>query len=150
ACLPRPGWGLAAALVFVGFPALAFAVFSRGSALLGVKYLLPLYPFLCVLIGRTATLAPRAALVLAALAALEALWIHPHELMYYTRAAGGPERGRAISVVGDDWGQGVRATGRWAAEHAQAIAAAGGLWYEPYTAGDKAAFGLEDARPLHG
>ena len=36
---------------------------------------------------------PRAATLLAVVAVLESIWIHPHELMYYNAAAGGPRGG---------------------------------------------------------
>lgn len=145
-----PGWSLLRGAALAGFPLLLLFVFSTSNALLGVKYVLPVFPFLALLGARVATVFPRAALALAAVALLESLWIHPHELMYYNLPAGGPSGGPAITVVGDDWGQGVRALGRFHAEHEAEIEAMGGLTYEPYTAGDLAAFGLGDAKPARG
>jgi len=144
------GWTLMRGLVFVGVPALLMYVFSSGNALLGVKYVLPILPFLALLGARVAVVLPRTAVVLALVAAAESLWIHPHELMYYNAAAGGPSGGPAITVVGDDWGQGVRELGRFYHEHAEQIEAAGGLYYDPYTAGDLRAFGLENTRAVQG
>jgi hypothetical protein len=143
-------FGLVGLLALVGIPAALFGLFSAGKALLGVRYLLPLFPFLALLGGRAFARAPRIALVLLALAAVESLRIHPDELMYYNAAAGGPFGGPAISVVGDDWGQDVRAVGRFYAEHAPEIDAAGGLVYRPYTMADPAAFGLAGVRPPEG
>ncbi|TAJ11774.1 MAG: phospholipid carrier-dependent glycosyltransferase [Planctomycetota bacterium] len=143
-------WTLLRALALVGTPLLLFLVFSRGSALLGVRYVLPIFPFLCVLAARSALYFPRAALALALVAAAEGVWVHPHELMYYNAAAGGPERGPRISVVGDDWGQEVRELGRVVAKNRAWIEQAGGLYYDPYSVADLAAFGLEGSKPLHG
>jgi 4-amino-4-deoxy-L-arabinose transferase-like glycosyltransferase len=147
---PRGSWRMLDVATCVLFPAAMFAAFSLGSALLGIKYLLPVYPFAALAIARLAASFPRAGLALAGAAVLESAWIHPHELMYYNLAAGGPARGPAISVVGDDWGQGVRAVGRWAAANEDALAQTGGLVYSPYSVGVKSAFGLDGARPMSG
>ena len=64
----------------------------------------------------------------------------------YNLAAGGPTGGPEISVVGDDWGQDLRALGAYYAEHADKIEAVGGLHYDPYTAGDLAAFGIRTSQ----
>ncbi len=144
------GWTVLRAAALVGFPVFAFLAFSNGKALLGVRYLLPLYPFLCLAVGCAAVRFPRAALALAAVAALEAIWIHPHQLMYYNVLAGGPSGGPAITCVGDDWGQDARAAGRFLARYRDEIDAAGGLVYRPYTMADPAALGLQDCRPHTG
>ena len=60
------------------------------------------------------------------------------------------ERGPSLSVMGDDWGQGLRAFGRFAARHRSAIEEAGGLYFEPYHEGDPGAFGLSGTRPVVG
>jgi 4-amino-4-deoxy-L-arabinose transferase-like glycosyltransferase len=138
---------LAACLVF---PAACFWLFSSGNALMGVRYVLPVFPFLALLAARAAEVLPRTALALTAVAAAESLWIHPHELMYFNAAIGGPRHGPELTVVGDDWGQDVRAVGRFLERNADALAAAGGLVYEPYTVGDPAAFGLESTRVPRG
>jgi 4-amino-4-deoxy-L-arabinose transferase-like glycosyltransferase len=142
--------GLVGVLALVGVPAALFLVFSTGKALLGVRYLLPLYPFLALLGGRAFAAAPRVALALLAVAAAESLWIHPHELMYYNAAAGGPRGGPAITVVGDDWGQDALAVGRFLERYRDEIDAAGGLVYRPYTMADPSALGLAAAKPHTG
>jgi hypothetical protein len=148
----RPGphrtWLRTAAAI--GAPAALFYVFATGNALMGVRYVLAVVPFLAVLGGALALRFPRGALALAGVAALMGNWIHPHQLMYYGVLAGGPEGGPRITVVGDDWGQGLRAMGRFAQRHAASLEAAGGLHYEPYHEGDPAAFGLADVRPVRG
>ena len=125
-------------------------VFSMGKTLMGVRYVLPALPFLALIGGALALRLPRAAPALAAAAALLGNWLHPHQLMFYGALAGGPERGPRITVMGDDWGQGLRAFGRFALRHREAIEAAGGLHFEPYHEGDPGAFGLTGARPVVG
>ena len=51
-------------------------------------------------------------------------------------------------MVGDDWGQGLRAFGRFVERHRAALDGAGGLHYEPYHEGDPAAFGLGGLPPV--
>jgi 4-amino-4-deoxy-L-arabinose transferase-like glycosyltransferase len=143
-----PGWLRGAAAL--GTPLALLLVFSLGKTLMGVRYVLPALPFLALAGGALALRFPRGAPALAALAAVCGNWLHPHQLMFYGALAGGPARGPGITVVGDDWGQGLRAFGRFAARHAAVIEAAGGLHYEPYHEGDPTAFDLERARPVAG
>lgn len=147
---PRRSWGVLRLAVLLGAPVGLFLLFSKGNALMGVKYVLPLYPFLCLFGARCFESFPRVTVGLTALSSVLALSSHPHELMYYNALAGGWREGPALTVVGDDWGQGVRALGRWAREHADELEAAGGLHAIPYTAADTAAFGLERAVPIDG
>ena len=146
----RRGWTPLVALALVGVPAFLFVSFSLGKALLGVRYLLPLYPFLALLGARVFAALPRTAWALFALSVVEFLGIHPHELMYYNLPAGGSAGGPRITVVGDDWGQGVRTVGRFYGRYRDEIDAAGGLVYRPYSMADPAAFGLEGLRPHAG
>jgi hypothetical protein len=134
----------------LGAPALLLVVFSMGKTLMGVRYVLPALPFLALAGGALALRLPRAAPALAAVAALSGNWVHPHQLMFYGALAGGPDRGPAKSVMGDDWGQGLRAFGRFVERHRQAIENAGGLHFEPYHEGDPGAFGLSGTRPVVG
>lgn len=150
ALLPGRNWGLVRALCFAGIPVGLFLVFSKGSALMGVRYVLPIFPFLALLAGRVSVRFPGTALTLVLVASAIGLRYHPHHLMHYSIAAGGSAEGPEITVVGDDWGQGVRAVGRFYARHREAIDAAGGLHYTPYSIGDARAYGLEDAIPVHG
>jgi dolichyl-phosphate-mannose-protein mannosyltransferase len=92
---------------------------SIGSAYnIGIRHMLPVYPFLALcgaaVFARAAAGAPerrRVGLAAAALAVLpllsagELLRIHPHELSYFNPLAGGPEGGRRIlSDSNVDWG----------------------------------------------
>ncbi|MBI3077147.1 MAG: glycosyltransferase family 39 protein [Deltaproteobacteria bacterium] len=82
---------------------------------LGLRYLLPVYPFLCVLAGGVWSLRPSgprrwlgAAAVMALLVwhASEAVRIAPDYLAYFNQIAGGPERG--VEYLDDsnvDWGE---------------------------------------------
>lgn len=148
----RPGrqrtWLRSAAMV--GTPVLLLAVFMRSNLLMGVRYILAVLPFLAVIGGALALRFPRGALGLAAAAALLGNWIHPHQLMFYGALAGGPARGPAITVMGDDWGQGLREMGRFVTLHAPEIEAAGGLYYEPHHPADRTVFGLQEAQSVRG
>ncbi len=142
----RRRWTFLHLFAYVGIPAALFYMFSTSNALMGVRYVLPVFPFLAILAARAELLLPRLGLLLAIAAAAESLWIHPHQLMYYNLAVGGPKGGPEITVVGDDWGQDVRQLGRYYQEHAEEIETAGGLLYNPYTKADLESFGLEASR----
>ncbi|MFT7667910.1 MAG: 4-amino-4-deoxy-L-arabinose transferase-like glycosyltransferase [Planctomycetota bacterium] len=147
------GWSALRLVAFVGFPMLLFYTFSVSKMLMGVRYVLPVIPFMALIGASFAKVKPRLTLGLASLSALLAVAAHPHELMYYNLAAGGSdlrEGGPRISIVGDDWGQGVRAMGRYYEANKQEIEALGGLHYTPYTAAGPIAFGLAGVKPVQG
>lgn len=83
----------------------------------GIRYLMPMLPFVCVGIGALASSArprpapPRAArlaFALAALVAVESLRALPYPLAFFNAAAGGPGRGdRIVNDSNVDWGQGL-------------------------------------------
>ncbi len=97
----------------LAFPALLFTVMSLGSTQNGIRYILPLFPFAMLWLGRalprvSAAFGPRwRALLfgLVGLGALESLSVHPHHLMFFNEWAGGPEGGPRYLIHGDDWGQ---------------------------------------------
>lgn len=82
---------------------------------IGYRYLLPMLPFLYLLIGQLAqpayvpTKRWRWVIITAVfLFALESLWIHPHYLAYFNQLAGGSANGWQIAVDSNlDWGQDV-------------------------------------------
>jgi len=150
AFVPRGRWRWLSTALFLGLPVGLFAIFSASKLLLGIKYVLPLLPFGALLAGRTAVRFPRLAVLLAALAALEGLAFHPHQLMYSNLFVGGPRGGARISVVGDDWGQDVRALGDFYRRYRGPIDRTGGLYFEPHAGGDIGAFGLGGVHPLAG
>ncbi len=105
--------------VFLGL----FVVFNNLGTIL--RYVLPIYPFAFVLIGRLATEAfakPR--LACAAGGALS-LWylagtlsIHPHYLAYFNELAGGPANGyRLLAESNLDWGQDLKGLERYMDEN---------------------------------
>jgi len=111
--------------------------FSANLKNIGLRYILPVYPFLCILagIGAMALTAagakapapkrsPGAAampwflwVVLAAQAGAAA-WIHPDYLTFFNLAVGGPSRGMDVLLDSNlDWGQDLKGLGRYIAEH---------------------------------
>jgi len=103
--------------LYVAFPAaLYFAAMVATRVNIGVRYLLPVYPFVFLLCGRVATLGGAAgrrsiacvALVLGllSLTAASSIRVAPHFLAHFNFTAGGPMRG--AQILGDsnlDWGQ---------------------------------------------
>src|SRR5215467_7324106 len=103
--------------VFVYF---TFAVLSRMN--IGLRHILPIYPFLFVLIGGTVaqlwqsgTRIKRAAVVLLG---LWYLWssasVYPHYLTFFNEIAGGPKNGHRVLVDSNlDWGQDLPGLKQW-------------------------------------
>ena len=89
----------------------------------GVRRILPAIPFLLLFAGHAALAARsrgRVAVLVALVAwcAAEAAWIHPHQLSYLNRAAGGPDRGPYLLDESNiDWGQDLPALAAWQREH---------------------------------
>ena len=95
--------------------AVVFLATSLYAINIGVRHLLPVYPFLIVLAGKVATIRfSRPALLNVPLAAL-VLWqvgaataVHPYYLSYFNELAGGPDNGyKALIDSNLDWGQGL-------------------------------------------
>src|SRR5215472_10225983 len=98
----------------------ALAVLSRMN--IGLRHILPIYPFLFVLIGGTVvqlwqsgTRIKRAAVVLLG---LWYLWssasVYPHYLTFFNEIAGGPKNGHRVLVDSNlDWGQDLPGLKRW-------------------------------------
>ena len=98
---------------------LAIGVYLAGFAYLssisiGIRYILPIYPFLCVLggAGIAALVSSRKVLFFGAGVSLlvwqaaAALFIYPHYLAYFNEAVGGPANGYQYLVDSYlDWGQ---------------------------------------------
>jgi hypothetical protein len=101
---------------FVLLPIAVYLAFCLTSHVnLGLRYLLPVYPFLFVMAARIAGLAHRnrawAALtvVLAAWYAVGTLRVHPYALAYFNELAGGPRNGyRHLVDSSLDWGQDLK------------------------------------------
>jgi hypothetical protein len=128
--------------LFLLVPMAAYFVVSMFSALnLGYRHLLPLLPFMYLLIGGVASKPVRewvwhyfvspsegqkgvssapviSVLMLLLSLVLIDLWIHPHYLSYFNLAAGGPANGNRIAIDSNiDWGQDLLRLQRWIEDH---------------------------------
>ncbi len=101
------------AVIFLG----AFMLLNQKN--IGIRHLLPLYPFLLLWLSRLAEgralrgVVPWGAWLLVAALVVRAIVIHPDYLVHFNRLVGGPEGGLKLSVVGEDWGQDVSALGNF-------------------------------------
>jgi hypothetical protein len=121
---PPSRWDLALDAALLAFPGLLFLAMSLGRTQIGIRYLLPAFPFVMLWAGRgvadlrrafgRAGLGAAAACLLAG--TVESLSVHPHHLMFFNVWAGGPQGGPRYFVVGDDWGQDQRRLGEWMRE----------------------------------
>ena len=114
--------------LFLLIPILTYFAISLTSALnIGYRHLLPILPFLYLLIaGGAAWLSTRltqprlrqlALPILLALFILPALSIHPHYLSYFNALAGGPANGHNIAIDSNiDWGQDLLRLQDWLAQ----------------------------------
>jgi hypothetical protein len=125
----RVGWrsmvGWTAACLVI--PPAAYLISAMASNLnLGLRHVLPVYPFLYLGIGLAAgeawrrfpRLARYAGAVLALLLAVETLLAFPNYIPFFNLAAGG-ERG-GIRLLGDsnlDWGQDLKLLAQWQQDH---------------------------------
>ncbi len=120
--------------VFLLIPPIFYFLFSITSGLnIGYRHLLPMLPFLLVLISGLAEgrrqkaenenssfiLHPSSFLWLGiAILICTTLWIHPHYLSYFNVLAGGPNGGRDILVDSNvDWGQDLLRLRQWQVEN---------------------------------
>ncbi len=106
-------------------PAVLLAVAAVRGLNVGLRHILPAYPF--VHAGAGAALAwlwrrgrrPRALSVAAGVACVAAaLWVYPHYLAYFNRPSGGPINGYRLLVDSNlDWGQDLPTLASWQAEN---------------------------------
>ena len=105
---PAARRGLREEAFWIAPAALLIALMSAMTGLdLGVRYLLPAFPFLFLGIARLAvTSRPVVPAILLGALAVSTLRVHPHELSYFNEMAGGPSRGgRHLLDSNLDWGQ---------------------------------------------
>jgi Dolichyl-phosphate-mannose-protein mannosyltransferase len=119
-------------LALLAVPVFVLAVMSVLTNInLGLRYVLPIFPFLYIAAGK---LAPWAAtfstdrgrvgalgiITLAMVLTVTATaWNHPHYLAYFNVASGGPDRGAEHLIDSNlDWGQDLVGLRRWLASHA--------------------------------
>ena len=95
---------------------LIFLALTQARTNIGLRHILPIYPFLFVLASRLATirlrrawLAPLLISTAVFVTALSSLRIVPHQLAYFNEFVGGPEQGyRYLSDSNLDWGQDLK------------------------------------------
>lgn len=94
-----------------------FLAMTQAKTNIGLRHILPVYPFLFVLASRMATFRfrrPSLALLLIGIplawTAVSSLCIAPHQLAYFNESVGGPEKGYLyLSDSNLDWGQDLKA-----------------------------------------
>ena len=105
-----------AAIFLLAPAAILVAAAMQGRINIGLRHILPVYPFLFVVASRLATLRFRTpwrraialGLPLAA-TALSSLHVAPHQLAYFNELVGGPGNGyRYLSDSNIDWGQDLK------------------------------------------
>jgi hypothetical protein len=103
--------------LFLLLPVVVFlALMVPAKINIGVRYLVPLYPFLILLASRLATvsfsrrwLAPALLGAAAVLAAVSSLRVLPHDMAYFNELVGGPDKGdRYLADTNIDWGQDLK------------------------------------------
>ena len=95
---------------------LIFLAMTQAKTNIGLRHILPIYPFLFVLASRLATIRLRRAWLAPLLigipvlfTAISSLRIAPHQLAYFNESVGGPEQGyRYLSDSNLDWGQDLK------------------------------------------
>ena len=121
---PLISWGDEFAVLALPVGVLAAMSFLTDICL-GLRYILPIFPFVFVATGKIAPwiigLGQRSrrfatGLVVAALGSnvLAVALIHPHYLAYFNQVSGGPDHGSEHLIDSNlDWGQDLLALGRW-------------------------------------
>jgi len=96
-------------------PALIFIATTQAKVNIGLRHILPVYPFLFVLASRLATVrlqrewALQFVIISTIFTAISSLRITPHQLAYFNEFVGGPDQGyRYLSDSNIDWGQDLR------------------------------------------
>jgi len=99
-------------------PPLIYLIFSLGSHLnLGLRHILPIYPFIFVLLGYLITIKLKKNQIIYYLLLIgllifyitSSLLIYPHYLAYFNEIAGGPDNGpKYLTDSNIDWGQDVK------------------------------------------
>jgi len=112
--------------VYVGLgipPLIYFFVCMMSTLNIGLRHLLPIYPFIFIMISavvfggaekRYRKLAQIQALILACVLAVESMSIHPNYLAYFNGFAGGPANGPHYLIDSNlDWGQDLKKLKQW-------------------------------------
>jgi len=87
---------------------------------IGLRYILPVYPFLCILGGMATRLRFRGSHLLWGLVVWQAaigLWMYPDYLTFFNLMVGGPTRGVEVLLDSNlDWGQDLKGLGEFIEE----------------------------------
>ena len=114
--------GLGRQVFYLAAPVAVVMAAGMTSGLnIGYRHVLPMVPYLCVLLGATASLLMErsrgwrvAVIVLLALHVISSLRTFPNYIPYSNEAWGGPSRTyRYLTDANADWGQGMRAVKRY-------------------------------------
>ncbi len=109
--------------LFLLVPALLYlAAFMVNTLNIGVRHILPIYPFLIVWasksINHPSHLIKKGVIVLTGLSIISAFLIYPHYLAYFNILVGGPDRGHEYLIDSNiDWGQDLKGLGIWVREN---------------------------------
>jgi hypothetical protein len=102
-------------------PLVYFALCMRSHVNIGVRHILPVYPFLFIALAAALTRrawGKRALGVLALVLAVESVAIYPHYLAFFNGFAGGPDNGPRYLVDSNlDWGQDLNNLKKYLAAH---------------------------------
>jgi hypothetical protein len=104
--------------------AIYLAVAMNNPFQVGIRHILPIYPFLMLIAAAGVQTIIRARLGRVALVAPLALWVlglvnvYPNTLTFFNRAVGGPRYGSEYLADSNiDWGQGLKALKTWMTRH---------------------------------
>jgi len=118
-------------LVVIGVALAVYFAAAVGSHInIGLRHILPIFPFLLLMIGmvvfETTTTIHWRKWKIGCLAALAAWWsttyvnTYPETLTFFNRIVGGPEKGREYLTDSNiDWGQHLKPLKKWMNEHGQ-------------------------------
>lgn len=123
-----------------------------GRLNLGYRHILPIWPFLFVVVGSLAAAPPIgwkrfALLALIGWLAVSAITIFPHHLAYFNELVGGPDEGYRYLVDSNlDWGQDLKGLARYQREHAL-----GKIYLAYFGTADPDTYGIEyECMPSYG
>ena len=117
---------LADELVLMAPPALVLVVMSFFTDInLGLRYVLPVFPFWFVLLSRVACCFKGRHVAVAVATLLPLAWnvaaclrVHPDHLAYFNELAGGPKQGHRYLIDSNlDWGQDLLELAAWLEKH---------------------------------
>lgn len=106
-------------LACLGVPTGVYVVTALKSNLnIGVRHMLPIYPFLFIVAAVVLRRYGRVATVLLLVLAVESLTAFPHYIPFFNVAAGGSRGGlRILSDSNLDWGQDLKLLSVWQSQH---------------------------------